>query len=93
MGKRQLSGAVLTANLIKKRLTALYPRVKFSVTSDTFSMGDSVDIRWTDGPTSEAMLMVNSGPGTEDYIPPGKVYLIEGWIIPVEKEGVDACAS
>jgi len=55
MKKRQLTGAVLTANIIKKRLTALYPKVKFSVTSDTFSMGDSVDIRWTDGPTSDAV--------------------------------------
>ena len=55
MGKRQLTGAALTAQMIKKRLTALYRRVKFSVTSDTFSMGNSVDIRWTDGPTSEAV--------------------------------------
>ena len=39
------------------------------------------------------MLMVNSGPGTENYIPPGKVYLIEGWITPAEEEGVDTCAS
>jgi len=55
MAKRQLTGAALTAKKIKERLTALYPRVKFSVTSDTFSMGNSVDIRWTDGPTSEAV--------------------------------------
>ena len=55
MSKRQLTGAALTAKMIKKRLTALYPRIKFSVTSDTFSMGNSVDIRWTDGPTSEAV--------------------------------------
>jgi len=55
MGKRTLSGAALTAKKIKERLTTLYPRVKFSVTSDTFSMGNSVDIRWTDGPTSDAV--------------------------------------
>ena len=55
MGKRQLTGAALTANLIKKRLAALYPRVKFSVTSDTFSMGSSVDIKWTDGPSYETI--------------------------------------
>ena len=53
MAKRQLRGAALTAKMIKQRLTALYPRVKFSVTSDTFSMGDSVDIKWTDGPRRE----------------------------------------
>ena len=28
------------------------------------------------------MTMVNIGPGTDDYIPPGKVYLLEGWISP-----------
>jgi len=54
MGK-QLTGAALTAKTIKKRLTALYPKVKFSVTSDTFSMGNSVDIRWTDGPASDVV--------------------------------------
>ena len=53
--KRQLTGAALTAKMIKQRLTALYPRVKFSVTSDTFSMGNSVDVRWTDGPLSETI--------------------------------------
>ena len=51
--KRQLAGAALTAKVIKKRLTALYPKVKFSVTSSIFSMGDSVDIRWTDGPPAD----------------------------------------
>ena len=55
MGARQLTGAALTAKKIKERLTALYPRVRFSVTSDTFSMGNSVDIRWTDGPSSDAV--------------------------------------
>ena len=55
MGTRQLSGAALTAKVIKKRLSALYPMVKFSVTSDVFSMGNSVDIRWTDGPRPEAV--------------------------------------
>jgi len=35
------------------------------------------------------MFLVNSGPGTEDYIPPGKVYLLEGWITPPAEEGVD----
>jgi hypothetical protein len=33
---------------------------------------------------SVGMMMVNIGPGTNDYIPPGKVYLLEGWITPAE---------
>jgi len=53
--KRQLTGAALTAKVIKTRLKALYPSVKFSVRSDVFSMGDSVDIRWTDGPLRETI--------------------------------------
>jgi len=32
--------------------------------------------------TGLGMFMVNKGPGTEDYIPAGKVHLLEGWIIP-----------
>jgi hypothetical protein len=55
MGSRQLTGAALTAKVIKKRLSALYPKVKFSVTSEVFSMGNSVDIRWTDGPMQETV--------------------------------------
>ena len=32
------------------------------------------------------MLMVNSGPGVDDYVPPGKVYLLEGWTRPAVTE-------
>ena len=35
---------------------------------------------------SVGMLMVNCGPGVEDYIPPGKVYLLEGWTKPCKAE-------
>jgi hypothetical protein len=39
-------------------------------------------------PVGVGMTMVNSGPNVDDYIPPGKVYLLEGWITPSEpKEG------
>ena len=43
--------------------------------------------------TGVGMLMVSNGPGTGDYIPPGKVHLIEDWITPVGAEGVGACDS
>jgi len=33
-------------------------------------------------PVSVGMFMVNRGPGTDDFIPLGKVYLLEGWIRP-----------
>lgn len=36
---------------IRTELRATLPGVKFSVRSSRFSMGDSVDIEWTDGPS------------------------------------------
>jgi len=33
-----------------------------------------------------SMTMVSSGPGVDDYIPPGKVYLLEGWITPAKPD-------
>ena len=36
---------------IRIELKRAFPGVKFSVTSSTFSMGDAIDVSWTDGPT------------------------------------------
>ena len=33
-------------------------------------------------PAGVGMFMLNRGPGTDDFIPPRKVYLLEGWIKP-----------
>jgi len=41
--------------LIRKELKQAYPLIKFSVTSRSFAGGDSVSIRWEDGPTSRAV--------------------------------------
>lgn len=40
------------SSVIKAELKNVWPWVKFSVTADTFSMGDAVRIHWTDGPTT-----------------------------------------
>ena len=37
-------------------------------------------------PVGVGMFMVNRGPGTEDYIPSGKVYLLDGWITTAETQ-------
>uniref|UniRef100_A0A6M3LPK1 Large polyvalent protein associated domain-containing protein n=1 Tax=viral metagenome TaxID=1070528 RepID=A0A6M3LPK1_9ZZZZ len=51
-GKTHTKSATAAA-LIKKILKKEYPHIKFSVRSDNFSMGNSVDVSWTDGiPTS-----------------------------------------
>ena len=38
------------AVLIRAALASKFPGVKFSVTTSVYSMGSSIDVRWTDGP-------------------------------------------
>lgn len=42
-----------TAKEIRKALAANFPGVKFGVRSHTYSGGASINVSWTDGPTSE----------------------------------------
>lgn len=50
-GKKPMTEHAKCAKMIRTQLATVFPGVKFSVRSDSFSMGDSVDIEWTDGPT------------------------------------------
>lgn len=43
-------GAADTAKLIRSALKIAFPGVKFSVKSDSYSGGSSIDVAWTDGP-------------------------------------------
>jgi hypothetical protein len=43
------------AKLIRKDLKAAFPGVKFTVRSDRFAGGSSVDVGWTDGPLAKAV--------------------------------------
>jgi hypothetical protein len=47
------SSHALGAANIRKELKRVFPSVKFSVTSDSFSGGNSIHIGWTDGPLTE----------------------------------------
>jgi hypothetical protein len=38
-----------TAQMIRKELKVTFPNVKFSVRSSSYSMGDNVNVEWTDG--------------------------------------------
>lgn len=49
------TGSARAAANLKKELTAAFPGVRFSVTSDTFSMGNSVTASYTDGPAFETV--------------------------------------
>lgn len=48
--RRPLSKTALAAKNIRALLKAWYPHVKFSVTSETFSMGSAVRVKWTHWP-------------------------------------------
>lgn len=48
---KQISSHALAAKQIRKELKGKFPNTKFSVRSDSFSGGDSVNISWENGPT------------------------------------------
>ena len=50
---KRLTPAANAAKAIKAELKNIYPSLKLSVKSSNFSMGDSVSISWTNGPTPE----------------------------------------
>lgn len=47
------SGYVIAAKNIRIELKKHFPKVKFSVTSKSYSMGNSVSVGWTDGPKTK----------------------------------------
>lgn len=51
--KRTPTTAALAAKEIRKELKTHFPETKFRVTSSNYSMGNSVDIKWIDGPTND----------------------------------------
>lgn len=55
-----------TAKLVRAALKEAFPGQKFSVTSDTYSGGASIDIKWIDGPTAnEVERVVNKFEGAD----------------------------
>ena len=50
-----------TAKQIRTILKANFPGVKFSVTSESFSMGDAVRISWIDGPKTASVENLTKG--------------------------------
>lgn len=53
--ERQWLTVAETAKVVRVALKREFPGVKFSVRSDRYSGGASIDVRWTDGPTSSAV--------------------------------------
>jgi hypothetical protein len=48
----KISSHARAAANMRSELTREFPGVRFSVRSDSFSGGSSVDVKWTNGPTS-----------------------------------------
>ena len=49
-----------TAKLVRSALKAAFPGVKFSVRSDSYSGGASINVTWTDGPTEKAVEAISN---------------------------------
>lgn len=72
-----------TAKLVRKALAEAFPGFKFSIRSKSYSMGASINVSWTDGPTGaevEAITGAFTGAtfdGMTDY-KGGKVHSFNG---------------
>ncbi len=55
----KLWGPTLAAANIRTELKRTFPGVKFSVRSEKYSGGDSIDVSWTDGPTEEEVKAIS----------------------------------
>ena len=56
---------------------------KIRTTKDVYNQLYDVMYDKCPDPVGVGMLMVNRGPGTDDFVPSEKVYLFEGWVTPV----------
>lgn len=72
-----------TAKLVRKSLKAEFPGQKFSVRSSVYSGGASIDVEWSDGPTTkkvEKILWQFEGRGFDGMI--DMAYSISHWMLP-----------
>jgi hypothetical protein len=57
---------------------------KIRTTKDVYNRLYGVMCDRCPDPVVVGMLMVNNGPGTDDFVQPEKVHLLEGWTTPVK---------
>jgi hypothetical protein len=72
-----------TAKLIRTLLTRKFPDAKFSVRSDSYSMGASIDISWTNGPSEKQVHELTdafAGAGFDGMI--DLKYSVSSWLLP-----------
>lgn len=76
-------GVADTAKLIRVQLKKNFPKIKFSVKSKSYSMGASISIGWTDGPTTkkvDEVVQVFGGANFDGMIDL-KTY-VKTWLLP-----------
>jgi hypothetical protein len=56
-----------TAKLLRQALKRTFPGVKFSVRSDVYAGGASIDVSWTDGPTAQSVKALADGFAGADF--------------------------
>lgn len=72
-----------TAKLIRAALKKRFPRTKFSVRTDKYSGGASIQVRWIDGPTPAAVEQITApfaGSGFDGMI--DMAYSKYAWLLP-----------
>lgn len=81
--KVEYIGVVETAKLIRVQLKKNFPGVKFGVRSEQYSMGSSINIHWTDGPTRESVeKIVNPFCGGRFDGMIDLAYNVQSWLLP-----------
>lgn len=71
------------AKLVRRQLKIHFPETKFSVRISRYSGGSSIDVRWTDGPTEDAVdphVKQFSGARFDGMI--DLAYRAEHWLLP-----------
>ncbi len=57
---KQASAQSASAKLIRQELKKAFPKTKFSVTSSSSSMSNSVDVYWTNGPVWDEVTKITN---------------------------------
>lgn len=81
MSEREWVSVTETAKLIRWALGREFPRTKFSVRSSKYAGGASIDVAWTDGPTSSQVERITgpfSGKGFDGMVDLG--YSKQSWL-------------
>ena len=59
MSTKQMSPHAYAAKLLRAELKKAFPTIKFSVNSESYSMGNSITIYWDNGPSQETVRKIS----------------------------------